>query len=106
MIMNAASILSLLTRLAVTACVTLTLSAIAHPAHAQAVVVMVNGDPVTTFDIEQRSKLIALTTHKTPARQDVIQELIDDRLKIKEAKKFGVDLSASDTEETYAGMAS
>ncbi|MBY0380299.1 MAG: peptidylprolyl isomerase [Xanthobacteraceae bacterium] len=104
--MNATSILSLFTRLAATACVALTLSVMSQPARAQAVVVMVNGDPVTTFDIEQRSKLIALTTHKTPSRQEVLQELIDDKLKIKEAKKFSIDLSASDVDETYAAMGS
>ena len=52
---------------------------------------MVNGEPITNYDIEQRTKLTALTTHKQPARQDVIDELIDEKVKIKEAKKFGVD---------------
>jgi peptidyl-prolyl cis-trans isomerase SurA len=78
----------------------------APSAHAQAVVVMVNGDPITTFDIEQRTKLIVLTNHTTPSRQDVIQQLIDDKLKVKEAKKFSVDLSQSDVDETYAQMGS
>lgn len=35
------------------------------PARAQNIVVMVNGDPITDFDIEQRSKLDQLTTQKT-----------------------------------------
>lgn len=104
--MNTTYLLSLFSRITAIACTALALTAIARPAHAQAVVVMVNGDPVTTFDIEQRSKLIALTTHKTPSRQDVIQELIDDRLKIKEAKKFSIDLTASDIDDTYAAMGS
>src|SRR6516162_2910572 len=33
------------------------LSVLAAPAHAQTVAVMVNGDPITEYDIEQRSKL-------------------------------------------------
>jgi len=73
---------------------------------AQTVVVMVNGDPITDFDIEQRSKLNALTSHKTPARQEVINELIDERLKIKEGKKFGVEPTYSDIDESFSGMAS
>jgi peptidyl-prolyl cis-trans isomerase SurA len=72
--------------------------------HAQSVVVMVNGDPITNFDVEQRSKLTLLTTHKAPERQQVLNELIDEKLKIKEAKKFGVDPGSSDIDQAYAGM--
>jgi peptidyl-prolyl cis-trans isomerase SurA len=76
------------------------------PAHAQTVAVMVNGEPITNYDIEQRSKLNFLTTHKQPVRQDVINELIDEKVKIKEGKKFGVDPTASDIEQSYAAMSS
>jgi len=71
---------------------------------AQSVAVMVNGDPITTYDIEQRGKLIFLTTHKTADRQQVVNELIDEKLKIKEAKKFGVDPTGSDVDQSYAAM--
>jgi peptidyl-prolyl cis-trans isomerase SurA len=72
--------------------------------HAQSVAVMVNGDPITNYDIEQRSKLTLLTTHKAPERQQVLNELIDEKLKIKEAKKFGVDPGSSDIDQAYASM--
>ena len=72
------------------------------PALAQSVVVMVNGEPITNFDIEQRTKLTALTTHKQPARQDVINELINEKVKIKEGKKFGVDPTSTDVDQSYA----
>jgi peptidyl-prolyl cis-trans isomerase SurA len=75
------------------------------PAASQTIAVMVNGEPVTDFDIEQRSKLDFLTLHKQPARQDVINELIDEKLKIKEAKKFGVDPTGSDIDQSYGEMA-
>ena len=71
---------------------------------AQTVVVMVNGEPITNYDIEQRTKLNFLTTHKQPARQDIINELIDEKVKIKEAKRFGVDPSSNDIDQSYAGM--
>jgi peptidyl-prolyl cis-trans isomerase SurA len=74
--------------------------------HAQTVAVMVNGEPITNYDIEQRSKLTFLTTHKQPARQDVINELIDEKVKIKEGKKYGVDPTSSDVDQSYSGMAS
>jgi peptidyl-prolyl cis-trans isomerase SurA len=75
------------------------------PSPAQSIVVMVNGDPITDFDIEQRSKLDQLTTQKTPSRQDVLNELIDDRVKLKEGKKFGVDPGVADVNQSYDGMA-
>ncbi|MBR1122411.1 peptidylprolyl isomerase [Bradyrhizobium lablabi] len=76
------------------------------PSLAQSVAVMVNGEPITHFDIEQRSKLTALSTHKTPDRQAVINELIDEKVKIKEGKRFGVDPTSSDIDASYAQMAS
>jgi peptidyl-prolyl cis-trans isomerase SurA len=74
------------------------------PARAQTVAVMVNGEPITDFDIEQRSKLTFISTHKQPSRQEVINELIDEKVKIKEAKKFGVDPGASDIDQAFAQM--
>jgi peptidyl-prolyl cis-trans isomerase SurA len=73
---------------------------------AQSVACMVSGDPITNFDVEQRTKLNFLTTHKQMSRQEVIDELIDEKVKIKEAKRFGVDPTSSDIEGSYAQMAS
>ena len=75
------------------------------PARAQTIFVMVNGEPITNMDIEQRSKLTLLTTHKQPSRQEVIDELINEKVKIKEAKRFGVDPTSSDIDQSYAAMA-
>lgn len=84
----------------------LLLIASAPPLRAQTVAVMVNGDPITSYDIDQRSKLDFLTTHKPADRQEVINELIDEKLKIKEAKKFGVDPSEADIDQSYTAMSS
>jgi peptidyl-prolyl cis-trans isomerase SurA len=80
-------------------------STLAVTAEAQQVVVIVNGEPITALDIEQRSKLIQLSTHKVPPRQDVIDELINEKLKVREAKKFGLDISTSEVDGAYASMA-
>ena len=77
----------------------------AGAARAQTVAVMVNGEPITDLDIEARVKFDFLSTHKQPSRQEVVNELIEEKLKIKEAKKFGVDPSASDIAEAYGQMA-
>jgi len=65
---------------------------------------MINGDPITNFDIEQRSKLMMLSTHKMPDRQQVLNELIDEKVKLREGKKFSIDPSTNDVEQSYAGM--
>jgi len=83
--------------------------AVAAPAtavHAQQVVVVVNGEPITALDIEQRSKLTQLSSHKTPARQEVIEELINEKLKVREAKKFGLEVTTSEVDQAYGQMAS
>src|ERR1700733_11170076 len=74
------------------------------PSHAQTVAVMVNGEPITNYDIDQRSKLITLSTHKPADRQQVINELIDEKVKLKEGKKFAIDPSSADIDQTYAAM--
>jgi len=104
-VMMNATFLSVFANRLTLCCVTLlALLAAAPSAWAQAVVVMVNGEPITTYDIEQRSKLVTLTTRKTAPRQEVIQQLIDDRLKIREAKKFGINMTPSEIDSSYAGM--
>ncbi len=65
---------------------------------------MVNGEPITTLDIEQRSRLIKISTHKSPARQEVIDELIDEKVKVREAKKYGVNPTSTDIDRAYANM--
>jgi peptidyl-prolyl cis-trans isomerase SurA len=65
---------------------------------------MVGGEPITSLDIEQRTKLNFLTTRKQMPRQEVLDELTNEKVKIKEAKRFGVDPSASDVDQAFAGM--
>ena len=80
--------------------------ATATDAVAQNVVVIVNGEPITALDVEQRSKFIQLSTQKAPPRQQVIDELIDEKLKVKEAKRWGITVTDSDVDTTYSSMAS
>ncbi len=77
----------------------------AAPARAQAIMAMVNGDPITAFDVEQRVKLVRLTEHKEVTQKQALEILIDERAKIKEGKRFGLDMSKSDVDEQFDGMA-
>jgi peptidyl-prolyl cis-trans isomerase SurA len=75
------------------------------PAHAQQVVLMVDGEPITALDIEQRSKFIEMSTHKAPTRQEVVDVLISEILEIREAKRYGIDPSNSDVDDAFNGVA-
>lgn len=76
----------------------------AAPARAQLVVAIVNGDPITSFDVEQRTKLIQLGGQK-PAREHVIEELIDEKLKIQLLKRFNIPDIEKDVDSAFANIA-
>jgi peptidyl-prolyl cis-trans isomerase SurA len=97
------SLLPRLSRLIMSAAAALLLLGSGSQLHAQTVAVMVNGEPITAYDIEQRTKLNTLS-HKAATRQQVIDELIDEKVKVKEGKRFGVDPSGSDIDATFAQM--
>ncbi len=73
------------------------------PAQAQ-VVLFVNGDPITNFDIEQRAKLVQLTLHKTVPREELINDLIDDKIKISVGKRYRIEITDADVDKSFAEM--
>jgi peptidyl-prolyl cis-trans isomerase SurA len=76
------------------------------PADAQQVVVIVNGEPITALDIEQRSKFLQLTGGgKASSRQEVIDDLINEKLKLFEARKFKLTASDTEVEAAFGAMA-
>jgi peptidyl-prolyl cis-trans isomerase SurA len=78
--------------------------ATALPARAQ-VVAIVNGEPITDVDIQQRTRLDELSTQKKPSRQEVLDELIDDKLKIQFSKRYIAEVPKREIETAYANMA-
>jgi peptidyl-prolyl cis-trans isomerase SurA len=87
-------------------CVMTIMLTCALPASAQTTAVTIYGEPITEDEIEQRSKLNFLSTHKQSARQDVISQLVDDMDKIKEAEKSGFGLTNSQVDKSFAEMCS
>lgn len=82
-----------------------TAAAMTARVEAQMIAVIVNGEPVTNYDVEQRTKLIQISTHKTPSRQEVLQELIDEKLKIQLLRRFQIRDIDKDVENAYNNMA-
>lgn len=93
-------------RLALSAALIVLASAAVTGASAQQIVVVVNGDPITALDIEQRTKLMQISGQKTATRQQVLEELINEKLKVEEAKKYGLEVPDSEVDQSFATMAS
>jgi len=85
--------------------VAVTAIVLACPATAQ-VVVIANGSPITEYDIQQRMKLETNAAHKSTTRQQIIDDLIDDRLKISKAKVYGLEVADTEVNNAFEGMAS
>jgi peptidyl-prolyl cis-trans isomerase SurA len=74
------------------------------PAQAQ-VVAIVGGEPITEVDIQQRTRLIELSTQKKPPRQEALDDLIDDKLKVQLSKRYIAEVPKRDIESAFANMA-
>ncbi len=72
---------------------------------AQQVVAFVNGDPITAFDLDQRMKLNGLGGQKALPRQDVLDELVNEKIKLHLLKRFTLEVTDKEVEESYANMA-
>lgn len=79
------------------------------PADAQtAIKVIVNGKPITTYDIDQRARLVRLTSGQggAQATRAAREELIDEQLKLGEAARLGIRVSEAEVDDAYASIAS
>lgn len=78
--------------------------ALAEPAAAQ-VAALVNGEPVTTVDVVQRIKLLEMMSHKKTSKQEALDELVNEKLKLQQAKRQNIEVPDSHIERTLRGMA-
>jgi len=74
-------------------------------ASAQQILVMVNGTPVTSYDVAQRIKLHQLIEGKAPGSTDTLNELIDERIKVQQAARMGIEVDDKDLEKIFNGVA-
>lgn len=77
----------------------------AAPAQAQAVLAMVNQQPVTSFDVAQRMRIALLTEGRRLSQQAALQELIDDRVKLLQARKVGYRVTEEGVDTEYSRIA-
>lgn len=77
-----------------------------RPAAAQQILVMVQGDPITSFDVAQRIKLAQLTERRTLSQKQALDELIDQQLKVITAERFGITADKDEVDKMFARMGS
>jgi peptidyl-prolyl cis-trans isomerase SurA len=103
-VMSQTTIRALCRTFAAAALAAASLLAVPAVGRAQEVVVLVDGEPVTALDIDQRAKFIQMSTQKTPTRKEVLDGLIDEILEIREAKKFGIDVPAAEVDNAFVNV--
>jgi peptidyl-prolyl cis-trans isomerase SurA len=81
------------------------LLAVPTPGHTQEVVALVDGEPITSLDLEQRMKFIQMSTQKAPQRKEALDGLVDEILEVKEAHRFGIDVPDSEVDNSFANVA-
>jgi peptidyl-prolyl cis-trans isomerase SurA len=70
-----------------------------------AIRVVVNGEPITTYEVRNRARLLELTTQGRLGERHALEELIDEQLKTQEARRRNVRISDSHVEQAFAQIA-
>lgn len=74
------------------------------PAHAQSLVATVNDSPITSYDLEQRMRL--LRALRLPASQPAaLESIIEDRIKAAEIRKYGIQPTNQDAGQELSRIA-
>lgn len=83
----------------------LSLALIAPGAAFAQVLVMVSGQPITANDVSQRIKLHQLIERSSPPQKQVLEELIDEKIKITQAARFSIEADDKEVDRMFASVA-
>lgn len=67
---------------------------------------MIDGQPITSLDIEHRAKFLEMSKKRAPAQDEVLDTLTREILQITEAKRRGIEVSDSEVDKAYEDVAS
>jgi peptidyl-prolyl cis-trans isomerase SurA len=80
--------------------------AMSGPAAAQSSVkILVNDQPITTFDIKTRTQMVKVFSQGREGEKAATEQLIEERLKAQEAKLRGISVSDEEVEREFAQRA-
>jgi len=76
------------------------------PASAQSSIrVLVNDEPITSLDIQQRAKMMSVFTNGKQGEKDAIDQLIDERLMMQEAKRRNITVEDGEVNDELSNRA-
>ena len=75
------------------------------PALAQNVLATVNSTPITNFDVAQRIRIAGLTERRRLDNRTALQELIDDQVKLIEARRIGYRVTDEGVDQEFQRLA-
>lgn len=76
------------------------------PVLAQGTVASVNGDPISSRDVEQRTRIERLMFRRNISRGQAIEALIEDRVKVAEGRRVGMRVNAEFLDDLIGRYAS
>ena len=74
----------------------------------QGIAVLVNDEPISNYDVQQRIRLISVTSGKKDGerlRNQAIDQLIDEKLMMQEAKHLNIDVPQGSVQQELASIA-
>lgn len=77
-------------------------------AQEQSIVVLVNDDPISAYDIEQRERFLSVTTQEQPSpalKKKATEMLIEERLQLQAGRKDSIIPDEDEVTKVIAGMA-
>lgn len=77
----------------------------ASPAAAQSIAVVVNGQPILSSEVKSRAALLTLSGGKGGGLAAARQELIEEKLKVAEAARYGITTSDAQVDAAFASIA-
>jgi peptidyl-prolyl cis-trans isomerase SurA len=72
------------------------------------IVVLVNDDPISDYDVDQRERFLAITTQEQPSpelKKKATDQLIDERLQVQQGRKLSVSVDEDDVTRIVEDMA-
>jgi peptidyl-prolyl cis-trans isomerase SurA len=90
---------------AIAAVVGLSLILIAPSGALAQIAALVNGDPITMLDITQRIRLTEISSHKQQSREEALNDLINEKLKLQVAKRYIINITDKDVDAAFGSMA-
>jgi peptidyl-prolyl cis-trans isomerase SurA len=72
------------------------------------IVVLVNDDPISDYDVDQRERFLAITTQQQPSpelKKKATDQLIDERLQMQQGRKLSVSVDDEDVNTIVEDMA-